>query len=146
MKIRTGFVGNSSSSSFVIVNKSKKRQTVNKFFDELLDSLRDKFIEVSNSEEEIIIHDENLTEDFVWYSIDDFDTDYMTAKFCYCDNYLGIIFGDEYNKRRYIAQKPVFARIDDGEGQLSRIMRRYLMAMEELETPNFYIKVLEKWD
>ena len=146
MKIRTGFVGNSSSSSFVIVNKSKKRQTVNKFFDELLDSLRDKFIEVSNSEEEIIIHDENLTEDFVWYDIDDFDIDYINTRFAECDNYFGIIFGEEYSKRRYIAQKPVFARIDDGEGQLSRIMRRYLMAMEELETPNFYIKVLEKWD
>lgn len=146
MKIRTGFVGNSSSSSFVIVNKSKKRQTVNKFFDELLDSLRDKFIEVSNSEEEIIIHDENLTEDFVYYNIDDFDVDYISDRFYDCDNYFGITFGEEYSKRRYIAQKPVFARIDDGEGQLSRIARRYLMAMEEFETPNFYIKVLEKWD
>lgn len=146
MKIRTGFVGNSSSSSFVIINKSKKRQTVNKFFDELLDSLRDKFIEVSNSEEEIIIHDENLTEDFGWYDIDDFDIDYIGTRFTECDNYFGIIFGEEYNKRRYITQKPVFARIDDGEGQLSRITRQYLMAMEELETPNFYIKLLEKWD
>lgn len=92
MKIREGFVSNSSSSSFIITNKTDKLLTVKDFLDDIGEIVQERWnIQFATSEYDMVTQEQLI--DSLYY---DEDYNYYNKTILPGENLL--TFGDEYGR------------------------------------------------
>ena len=147
MKIRMGFVSNSSSSSFIVGTKDNHRRSVTKFINELVVAVRniiedkkDKYSDIMPIDVVLKRLDDEIHNGVYTYGYDSnrntIDDDCM----------YGVKF--EGGKRRYIypyCNKTCGGHVSDFCGSISWIIRAVLRREKRIESDDFIIEMDEEW-